>query len=154
MTKATLASLFQAEDAERFDHLERLRNLAALSKPWLLPPISHNSKTDALPSSFQSIIARGLQALEGQAILTLYPSSEPWFVQTQTEQIKQDPETDPDIYEENERALLARSVIAASKLEGEDTNDNRNLLGFRTAKRMSFANLFALGDSLERFNDD
>jgi hypothetical protein len=156
MNDPTILSLFRAEDAERYDHLERLRDLAALSKPWLLPPFGHNSKQEALPSSFQSIIARGLQALEGQAIQTLYPSSDPWFIQTQSEAIKQAPDTDPEVYEENERMLLARSVVAASKLESHSEDDDapRNQIGFRTAKRMSMACVFALGDSLERMNDD
>lgn len=153
MSKDHIRTSFEREDAARFSHLRKLRRCAALSKPWLLPPTDYrNSQEKYLPETYQSVVARGLTALEGQILVSLFPPSDPWFLQTQSDAITQDPNVDPEVYEDNERALLGRSLIATSKLESQP--DDRNPLGFRTAKRQSISQVLALGDSLERLNDD
>lgn len=155
MKEGLIRSSFEAAHAARFEHLNRLRRFAALSKPWLLPPEGHDSLTQALPSTYQSIVARGLTSLEGQTLASLYSPTDPWFIQTQADEIAMDPNVDPEIYEENERFLLARSMIAYARLEGtHGASDNHDALGFRTAKRQVLANVFALGDALDRMNDD
>lgn len=148
-----IRSQFEREDTSRFSHMRKLRRCAALSKPWLLPPIGYKQSMDTyLPETFQSVLATGLTSLEGQILVSLFPPSDPWFIQTQSDAITQDPNIDPEVYEANERLLLGRSMIATSKLESQA--DDRNPLGFRTAKRQSIAQVLALGDSLERLNDD
>ena len=68
--KHTLKKWWSASDSDRQEILDRARLCAALTKPWVLPPLGQD-KNGAMPEPFSSLAARGITNLEGRLLLAM-----------------------------------------------------------------------------------
>jgi len=58
--------------------LRRARQCAAVTIPWLMPPLGHSPSND-LHTPFQSVGARGVNNLTSKLLLALFPPNAPFF---------------------------------------------------------------------------
>src|SRR5574343_426501 len=91
-----IASQYATDDGQRTELLDRARLCAALSKPWLLPPVGHLASSK-LPEAYQSLGSRGLATMEGKMLLALFPPDQPWFTLEPAPKIRF--ELPPDVYQ-------------------------------------------------------
>lgn len=69
---------YEALKAHREVFLDRARECAALTVPYLCPPAGFNATTK-LPTPFQSLGARGVRTLASKLLLSLFPANTPFF---------------------------------------------------------------------------
>ena len=151
----TIKAQFGRDDSDRDEVLERARQCAALSKPWILPPETQK-KSEKLPQNYQSTGSRGTLNLEGKMLLALYPPIMPWFQLLPNSAIRHDPNNPPEAIQEIEQQLFLFTVIAQAKIEAANLTDEnrRRRSGFRSRKRMALSQILVTGDVLEQLTDD
>lgn len=74
----TAASRYQALEAARRPFLDRAREAAKLTTPGLLPPEGH-SGLSSLPTPYQGVGARGVNALANKLLLAQFPPGAAFF---------------------------------------------------------------------------
>jgi len=74
----SLEGLYQKLEAERYSYLQRARDAARLTLPFLFVEEGHNS-TSELPTPYQSVGARGVNNLASALLLSLLPPNAPFF---------------------------------------------------------------------------
>ena len=149
----TIEKLYDELDMERVTILDRVRQCAALTKPWILPPTGHTAN-QKLPDSYASVPGRALTAMEGKLLLSLFPPDRPFFRQVLAAVVKQ--QLPREEVAELQQFLYLRELAATSILESAAARrgDGRTTAGFRVAKRKTLQQVLATGDSLERITDD
>lgn len=153
---APIAQQWASDDAERQQILDRARLCAALTKPWVLPPIGQQAN-QKLPQNYQSIGARGVMTMEGKMLTALWPTDRPWFRLELPGNIEHDPKADAKQVQEVKAQLFLRELIIQSRLESASADaedDHKAASAFRTAKRASLSQLLITGDTLEQLTDD
>lgn len=78
MHTGSLKSYYQSCEADRDSYLQRARDAAKLTIPYLVPPDSNGPAT-VYPQPFQSIGARGVNNLASKLLLALLPPNSPFF---------------------------------------------------------------------------
>lgn len=81
MAEAVTANAKVRYDAlvnDRNPYLTRARSCAKLTLPYLMPPDGHNGNA-SLPQPFQTSGAKGLRHLSSKLLMTLFPSTAPFF---------------------------------------------------------------------------
>jgi hypothetical protein len=78
MTDTTAASRYQALSSIRQPVLDRARECAALTLPFLIPP-EGSTEGVKLPTPYQSVGARGVIALTAKTLTTTLPPNTPFF---------------------------------------------------------------------------
>lgn len=151
--KHTIAAWWSCDDGNRWESLERARQCAALTLPWILPP-EHHDKDDRLPTNFQSIGADGLQTLAGKWLLALYPPDRPWFQTKLRPSILYDPRVSPEFKELAAQMNFLDDLTLISILESANTDSGLFSPGFRSSRIGAMLNLCGTGDSLLRMNPD
>ncbi len=137
--------------------LQRVRECAALTKPWVLPPLGQTEQ-QPLPQTYQSLGARGVTNLEGKMLMSLFPPELPWFELSLNPSIIYSNQVSDDFKNQAMDQLFWLEVIVQAALESAglaDTsarNDRRS--GFQSRKRMALTQLLVTGDVLERMGDD
>lgn len=154
-----IAKEWGTADGKRKGRLERIKELAALTKPWILPYYDddHTSDNDDLDliDQYQSLGPRGITNLEGQMLGTLFPVDEPFVILALPEAVKADPKVTYEEIEEQEQKLFLRTLVAMAALEEANIDEAGDTpLGFRTAKRQALSQILVTGDVLERLDDD
>lgn len=155
--KGVLKTRFDAADSARSEILERARTCAAMSKPWVLPPLGQTADA-RLPQAYQSLGARGMTNLEGKMLMALYPPDVPWFSLELSAEVKYDPSIPTERLQQAEQVLFLNTLTAISKLEAANLKGEsagyRHRSGFRARKRLALSQLLITGDVLEYLSDD
>jgi len=160
----TLASRFATDDGARSESLNRARECAALTFPWILPPQAQTANQQ-LPETFQSVGSTGVVAMVSRLLLSIYPPDRPFFTLALPATIEYAQDIPEDVRGELTAAeykqalkdvlwrieLAVQSILESANLIGRT---NRMVMGFRNAKRASLANILVTGESLERINRD
>lgn len=154
----SIASQWSKDNSTRSEILERARECAEHTKPWVLPPSDHG-KDSKLPEPFSSLAARGVTNLEGRLLLALFPVDMPFFrLEIPAEEL-----THPSLQgEEGMLQLQAFRQILKNQenqmmalLDKSSINaPGRPHQTFRTRKRAALSQLLITGDVLERLTDD
>lgn len=161
--KSRIASRFATDDAARQNGLEIARLCAALTKPWVLPPLAQTSRTikdiqQLLPESYQSIGAWGTTNLVGAMHGATFPAGLPWYQFDLAPQI----DFDQSIPIEDKQGwrntlwvhqLIIQALLDSSHLDDKD-NSNKRASSFYSRKHASLTQLAITGDTLEQITDD
>lgn len=154
--KGRLAGLWSTEDGQRLVTLDRARKCAALTKPWVLPPLNQ-SPDQKLPENYQSVGSRGVTNLSGKMVMALFPPDEPWFNLVLSPDILYDKSIPDAAIQEAQDALFMQELMIQATLESADLVTSRRPVrhaGFRSAKRAAMDQLLVTGDTLEQLTDD
>jgi hypothetical protein len=133
---------------------------AALTKPWVLPPIlgdAGGEDDQELPENFQSIGSRGVTNLEGELLLTIAPPGQPMFEFVADPSIEFDPEVDPEQLHEFAERLTFQAMLTQAMLESGNSGFDkrgRRRRGLRTVLRTTISRLLIIGDALIHVDDD
>lgn len=135
--------------------LEQARLSAALTKPWILPPVGQ-SKDERLPQTFQSLAARGITNLEGRILLAMFPPTNLWFKLALAPDIEYDPSISSDELQAVKNALFIEELKIQATLEAANLEPDNRIrgTGFRSRKRMAISQILITGDTLEQLTDD
>ena len=76
--KASIESQYQKMEIDREIYLERARDSAELTIPYLVPEKGSNSATN-YPTPYQSVGSRGVMNLASKLMLALFPPQAPFF---------------------------------------------------------------------------
>lgn len=151
-----IGSRFDNDNMKRRATLDRARDCAALSKPWILPRESQN-ESDELPENFQSVGSRGSTTVEGKMLLAMWPPGVPFHQTSLDSKILYDQSIPDEIKEAIQQDLLFRDLTIMAQLEqtsSQGRGRRRRRGGFRSAKRMALSHLVITGDVLEQLTDD
>ena len=150
----TIQSEFQQYDAKRSTILDRARQCAAMTRPWILPEEGH-SETDKFEETFTSLPSRGISNLEGRLLMALYPPGTPFFRLLPASHIRYSQKVDPKQVQSFSQALSIQELLMMARLESSDMGGgNRRRSGFRSRKRQAITQILITGDVLEQFTDD
>lgn len=135
--------------------LEQARLSAALTKPWILPPVGQ-SKDERLPQTFQSLAARGITNLEGRILLAMFPPTNLWFELALSPEIEYDPSLTAEDIQRAKDALFIEELKIQATLEAANLEPDNRIRGsgFRSRKRMAISQILITGDTLEQLTDD
>ena len=155
MTIATIASEFANQDGQRQPILERARQCAALTRPWVLPGVGQTA-ANKMPEVFTSLPGRGIANLEGRLLMSLYPVGTPFFRLLPAAKIRFSPTVDANQVQAFSTALSLYELLAMAKLESADMGsaENRRRSGFRSRKRQALTQILITGDCLEQLTND
>lgn len=149
--KGRLRGIFDDLHAQRQGILDRARQCAALTKPWILPPENHDPQC-RLPENNQSIGSYGLGNLTSKMLLALFPPDTLWFRRDPSPEVF-DGSVPNDQIELAKNLLFIQDVYLAALLESPPTSYGRMIEGFRTSKRKSIEQLLCTGSTLEYLDD-
>jgi hypothetical protein len=152
---STIKSQYQRKDAERSELLDRARDCAALTRPWILPE-SGQTPGGKMPEVYTSLPSRGIANLEGRLLTALYPPGNPFFRLLPASHIRYSQKVDPEKLNSFANALSIQELLMMSRLETADLGggSNRRRAGFRSRKRQALTQILITGDVLEQFTDD
>lgn len=155
MTESTIAKDWAEQDSARQAILNRARTCAALTRPWILPPVGQ-VETGKMPETFTSLPGRGIANLEGRLLMALYPVGTPFFQLKPAAALRYSKSVDPAQIQAFASALSLYELLAMAKLESADMGspNNRRRSGFRSRKRMALTQILITGDCLEQLTDD
>lgn len=152
--KSRAKVLFMAGDAERTDTLDRARNCARLTKPWVLP-VDGRTEGERLYVNNQSLGARGVSVIQGKLLMSLFPPDQPWFQMDLDPELKHNPQISDEFKIASMSRLWMMQLQMAATLESAHLRSmGKRGVGFRVAKHASIAQLLITGDTLEEMTDD
>ncbi len=123
--------------------LRRARQCAAVTIPWLMPPLGHSESTD-LPTPFQSVGASGVNNLTSKLLLALFPPNAPFFKY----------EVDPYALEQIEGAEGAREEVEQNLIKASEAIlTELTTSGFRVGAYEATRYLVVTGNALEYKHD-
>lgn len=122
----------------------RARNCAAVTIPWLFPPLGH-APTNDLPTPFQSVGARGVNNLTAKLLLALFPPNAPFFKFAVDPYALEQIEGAEGAREEVEQNLVKASEAILTELE---------TTGFRVGAYEAARNLVVTGNALQYIHED
>lgn len=151
----TIAACWERDDARRHTILDRARQCAALTRPWILPEIGQTPDSK-MPETFTSLPGRGIANLEGRLLMALYPPGTPFFRLMPAAHIRYSKDVDPQQLNAFANALSVYELLMMAKLESSDMGSaaNRRRSGFRSKKRAALTQILVTGDVLEQLTDD
>jgi len=155
MNESTIGKDWNEQDAARQTILNRARTCAALTRPWILPPIGQ-TETNKMPETFTSLPGRGIANLEGRLLMALYPVGTPFFQLKPAATMRYSRNVDPAQIQAFASALSLYELLAMAKLESADMGsaENRRRSGFRSRKRQALTQILITGDCLEQLTND
>lgn len=113
----TLAGKYEALTPKREPFLQRARDCAALTVPFLMPPLGH-SGSSILPTPFQSVGARGLDNLSSKLLMALFPPNIPfWNFTVEPYLLDKVSGAAPNARDEVEESLVKAQEAVQSNLE-------------------------------------
>lgn len=109
----SVASFYKMIEPDRFPYLTRARDCAAVTIPYLMPPLGTSGAT-TLPTPWQSMGARGLNNLAAKLLLALLPPNAPFFRLHMEDFVKNQLANDPAIKGDMEKALsqIERAIMS------------------------------------------
>jgi len=140
----TIASDFDAAQAEREPVLTRAREYAAFTIPAVLPVEGQTEAQEHL-RAYQSVGASGTENLVGRLLVALFPPGVPWWRFLPSAELEADESIPPGYLEAFAVKLYAREMVVQSKLDS--TN-------YRMAERSALEDILVAGSSLTQLDDD
>ncbi|PZA13959.1 phage tail protein [Rhodopseudomonas palustris] len=114
--KGTAKSRYTQLEANRLPFLQRARDCATLTVPYLMPPEGMTAgKT--LPTPYQSLGARGIRTLSAKLLLSLFPPNTPFFKYAIDDFLLQKLTGQDGMRGEVEKALSARERATVDEME-------------------------------------
>lgn len=155
MARGEIQKIFDRDDANRQESLERARTCAALTKPWILPDAGW-TEDNKLPETFSSLAARGITNLEGRLLIALFPPGIPFFRLQPASKFRFDPEVDTAMLQDFKNILHLQEMTILSQLERSDEPNKgaSRRAGFRSRQRTALSQLLITGDVLTQLTDD
>jgi len=146
--------MFDHDDSDRQESLDRARLCSSLSKPHILPPEGWDDG-EMLPTTFSALPSRGLTNLEGRLLLALFPVGMPFFKLRAAARFKYDPEVDPELLQAFDDRLRIHELMMMARLEKDDYKGGTNArrAGFRSRMRTAISQLLVTGDVLIQMTD-
>jgi hypothetical protein len=146
------------DDVQRVQVLERARECAQLTKPWLLTR-QNQSPENPLPNTWQNIGADGVTNLVGRMLGALFPPEVPWLRLDLNPEIRYSPNVSSEELQSIEQELFKRELLLMSMIESrgfDDANEygNRYNSGFRSAQTMALSQVVVTGETLILMDDD
>lgn len=153
--KGPIAKQYDEDDRERQHVLENIVRFAALTKPWIQPPLQQ-IKDSRLPENYQSVGSRGVNTLKGATVMALYPPDTPWFELVLASALASDPRIPADVKRAFFNALFTQELAITGLLESaqSEKRSNQRVQTFRMNKGRVIDQLYVTGDALERINPD
>lgn len=93
--------------AERQEYLDRARMAAKVTVPYLMPPEGHTG-SQKLPEPFNRLGARGVKHLASKLLLTMFPTTAPFFKYQVDELLVEELTQQPELRGEIDSALAVR----------------------------------------------
>lgn len=153
-TRGRILSLFSSEDGARTETLDRARQCARLTKPWILPEIGR-SEGDRLYVNNQSLGSRGVSIVAGKLLLALFPPDQPWFAIDLEPEFQHNPDIPDDFKNAVQYRLWLQQLQIAATLESSSLESvSRPGVGFRVGQHHSIMQMVVTGDTLEEITDD
>ncbi|NPU64607.1 phage tail protein [Bradyrhizobium sp. 83012] len=115
--EGTAHSRYEALAPHRLVFLNRARDCATLTVPYLMPPEGMTSAT-TLPTPYQSLGARGIRTLSAKLLLSLFPPNTTFFKYDIDDFLLQKMTGQDGMRGEVEKALSARERATLSEMEG------------------------------------
>lgn len=153
-TRGRIAGIFSSEDGQRTESLNRARECARLTKPWILP-MQGRTEGSRLWVNNQSLGSRGVSVVAGKLLMALFPPDQPWFTVDLHPEFQYDP-TIPDGFKQvvANRLWLQQLQMAATLESADLVSQSRIGVGFRVGQHHSIAQMLVTGDTLEELTDD
>ena len=119
--KASIESQYQKMEIDREIYLERARDSAELTIPYLVPDKGSNSATN-YPTPYQSVGSRGVMNLASKLMLALFPPQAPFFRLDVDELVYKQIEGDP-----KQKATIEQGLAKIEKavMDSIETNNDR-----------------------------
>lgn len=146
-----IEQMHNADMGVRQASLNRMRRIATLVDPGLLPDKDTSSTDEQLPQLRQHVGAYGLQSFRGKILDVLYPLSEQALHSTLDEDAKYSGASEDDqsaaqaLLDRNDRILLDRMMSSAAKSDQNRTG----IAGFRASKSNAIDYSVGLGECLQ-----
>lgn len=118
--KGTAKSRYSQLEANRLPFLQRARDCATLTVPYLMPP-EGMSPGMTLPTPYQSLGARGIRTLSAKLLLSLFPPNTTFFKYSLDDFLIQKLTGKEDMRGEIEKALSSRERATLDEMEGAQT---------------------------------
>ncbi|UYO52508.1 head-tail connector protein [Rhodopseudomonas palustris] len=115
--KGTAKSRYTQLEANRLPFLQRARDCATLTVPYLMPPEGMTTGM-TLPTPYQSLGARGIRTLSAKLLLSLFPPNTPFFKYAIDDFLLQKLTGQDGMRGEVEKALSARERATVDEMEG------------------------------------
>jgi len=103
-------------EANRLPFLQRARDCATLTVPYLMPPEGMTAGM-TLPTPYQSLGARGIRTLSAKLLLSLFPPNTPFFKYSLDDFLIQKLTGKDDMRGEIEKALSSRERATINEME-------------------------------------
>lgn len=108
-----------------------------------------------IADNYQSEVADGVLTTSGKVLQALHAPGVLWATQTLSPKVKHDPNVSDEKKEALTQALFARSMVVLSMLEGATgQGGNDHTRGFHSAQFTAIQQIVAIGDVLQRLDDD
>lgn len=154
MNDSTIAARYESGVGTRSAIVDRAQRLAALTKPWVLPP-DGQSADNKLPENYQSIGSRGVSSLVGKKLIAIWTPGTPWSYHKPASAILYDPQVPDQWKRQLQTILLGRDMQIMATLESHNLGQTRGpRASFRSRKRATLDQLVITGDTLERQHED
>lgn len=167
MKKATLASQFDREIGEMSTILDRARDCALLSKPWLLPEEGHG-EDDEFRNNYQSVGSNGLTVFTGKLMDLIFPAGRPFFMLDVSPRVRYAAGADENMLRGQLEALFLRELTMMAVLESGNPDRKKRgsrrdsfrkkrrskRVSFRTKQYQALLQCVGTGDVLQQLTDD
>lgn len=156
MGERAIATQYASESSEDSAIVDRARECAKLSKPWLLPEEGHQAD-DEFENNYQSVGSNGLTVFTGKLMDMVFPAGRPFFRLEPSPQIKYAPDQDDAVGQARLQALFLRELTMMAVLETGDMkrgSRRSRRVSFRTKKYQALLQCVGTGDVLEQLTDD
>ena len=140
----TLKNQFDTADSKRSGMMNRTRECAAMSLPWVLTREGLSVNDDA-DRPYQSLGSSGVSNRVGKTLMTIFPPGVPWFALKPSTEFLTDPSLTPEDQFEWEAYLYARQLLAESQLE---------VMGYRSKMRFLLECAYVTGNWLARLTEE
>jgi hypothetical protein len=138
----------------RTDELNRARECARLTMPWILPEENRTVGTRLFTNN-QSLGSRGVSVVAGKLLMALFPPDQPWFGIDLSPEFQYNSDIPADFKQAVADRLWLQQLQIAATIESSDLlTVSRPGVGFRIGQHHSIMQMLVTGDTLEELTDD
>ena len=142
--KASIESQYQKMEIDREIYLERARDSAELTIPYLVPEKGSNSATN-YPTPYQSVGSRGVMNLASKLMLALFPPQAPFFRLDVDDLVYKQVQGDP-----RQKATIEQGLAKIEKAVMDSIESNNERVAFYEALKL----LIVSGNVLLKLTED
>ena len=142
--KSSIAVQYEKCEIDREPYLEKARQVASLTIPFLYPPKGANEATD-YPTPYQSVGSRGVTNLASKLMLALFPPQAPFFRLDIDELVYKQIEGDPQ-----QKATIEQGLAKIEKAVMDSIESNND----RVAVYECLKHLIVSGNCLLKLSED